>query len=276
MRPSLSIAILIAVGVVVAVAVSSPRDLNVPTEATPSNSPLAGGGSETEEDVSTPLTEINPSGSPEAPITLNDLIPVGPPSQWVIEGVPYIAETPDGVWTGPWKNACEEASIAMVEFFYSGKVTVTKDEAKTYMSNLFEIEDRLWGQNANSDAAQTTELINGYTAFRATVIDNPTIETIKEELRAGRPVIAPLNGFELGNRNILFLPTGSGYHMLVIVGYNDITDVFIVQDDGDEKTGEHHRYRYDTFMESLHDYNDEEKKTNGPARVLFTRPVSVP
>ena len=158
MRPSLSIAILIAVGVVVAVAVSSPRDLNVPTEATPSNSPLAGGGSETEEDVSTPLTEINPSGSPEAPITLNDLIPVGPPSQWVIEGVPYIAETPDGVWTGPWKNACEEASIAMVEFFYSGKVTVTKDEAKTYMSNLFEIEDRLWGQNANSDAAQTTGL----------------------------------------------------------------------------------------------------------------------
>ncbi len=264
MRPSLPIVILIAVGVVIVAVTSSPRGIDGPSEMTPSNSPSAGGGSQ---------ADTTPSPSPEVPITFNDLIPTGPPSEWVIEGVPYIAETPDGVWTGPWKNACEEASIAMVEFFYNGKASVTKDEAKTYMSNLFEIEDRLWGQNANSTALQTALLINDYTEFEATVVDNPTIEAIQEELRAGRPVITPLNGFELGNRNIPFLPTGSGYHMLVIIGYDDVTDVFIVQDDGDEETGEEHRYRYDTFMESLHDYNEAQKKTNGPARVLFTRPV---
>ena len=36
--------------------------------------------------------------------------------------VPYINESPDDIWTGPWKNACEEASVAMIEKFYDHNV----------------------------------------------------------------------------------------------------------------------------------------------------------
>ncbi|MFA5987658.1 MAG: hypothetical protein WC797_03350, partial [Candidatus Paceibacterota bacterium] len=32
--------------------------------------------------------------------------------------VPYINEAPDNDWTGPWKDACEEASITMIEKYY--------------------------------------------------------------------------------------------------------------------------------------------------------------
>lgn len=35
--------------------------------------------------------------------------------------VPYVNEAPQGIFTGPWKNACEEASIAMAEGYYLGK-----------------------------------------------------------------------------------------------------------------------------------------------------------
>ena len=200
--------------------------------------------------------------------------PSGPPSQFTIEGVPYIHETPDGTWTGPWKNACEEASITMVEFFYKGQSLVGKEEAKTRMMEFFDIQDRLWGQNANSNAEITALLINDHTSFGATVVENPTLDAIKAELLAGRPVISLHNGFELDNRNIPFLPSGSGYHMMVMIGYNDILDTFIVQDDGDAQTGQEHRYRYELFMDSIHDYNALNKKTDGPARVLFTTPKS--
>lgn len=194
------------------------------------------------------------------------------PVKYTIEEVPYIPETPDGVWEGPWKNGCEEASIAMVEFYYTDNTDASVDEIKTFMMRLFDIEDELWGQNANSDAHQTAELINGYTSFSAEIVDNPTIEDIKAELLANRPVISLNNGFILDNPRIPFLATGSGYHMMVIVGYDDVTDRFVVHDDGDLEKGEFLKYGYDHFMSTLHDYNDVNKKTDGPPRVLFTSP----
>ena len=162
----------------------------------------------------------------------------------------------------------------MVEYYYTNRPNVSVEETKAFMQSLFDIEDSLWGQNANSDAAQTTELINGYTSFTAEIVENPTIEDIKAELLADRPVISLNNGFILDNPRIPFLATGSGYHMMVIVGYDDVTDRFIVHDDGDLETGAFHRYGYDHFMNTLHDYNDENKKTDGPPRVLFTQPSS--
>lgn len=200
------------------------------------------------------------------------LVPDGPPSRFVLEDVPYIPEAPGNVWEGPWKNGCEEASVAMVEFFYTGNFDVTIDEAKTFMQMLFDTQDELWGQNANSDVSETHQLINGYTSFTAEIVENPSIEDIKNELREGRPVIVPLNGFTLDNPHIPFLPTGSGYHMLTVVGYDDVIGHFIVHDDGDLVTGEFHRYEYNHFMNSIADYVHGTQKTNGPKQVLFTQP----
>lgn len=186
--------------------------------------------------------------------------------------VPYVSEVPDGRWIGSWKNACEEASITMVQAYYSGQKKVGVASAKAFMQNLFSIERKLWGSDANSDVARTVKLIADNTDFNGRQVEAPSVAEIKAELDAGRPVIAPINGFTLANKNIPFLASGSGYHMFVIVGYDDAAAEFIVNDTGDTVDGPAHRYGYDRLMAAMHDYVNATQKTNGPVRAIFTFP----
>ncbi len=190
--------------------------------------------------------------------------------------VPYIGEAPEHEWVGPWKNACEEASIAMVDKYYEGgresgtADTVDTKEAMRFMQTLFDEQDTRYGSNANSDATQSALLIEDFTSYHAHIKDNPTIEEIQGELRAGRPVIALHRGFDLKNENIPFLETGSSYHMTVVIGFDEVKKVFLTNDPGDEIDGAGHTYSYETFMGSLHDYRHSTELADGPARVIFT------
>ena len=184
--------------------------------------------------------------------------------------VPYVNEAPSGDWSGPWKNACEEASIAMVQFYYQGKASATVREAEAFMTMLFEKQDAKYGSNLNSDGAQMKYLIDNFTNFTAEIIRNPTIDQIKEQIDDEHPVISLHYGFDLKNPNIPFLRTGTSYHAMVIIGYDDVAKEFIVNDDGDTKAGAGHRYGYDLFMNTLHEYSYETKKADGPPTVLFT------
>lgn len=201
-----------------------------------------------------------------------DASPAEPPMQKVLD-VPYINEAPDGNWTGPWKNACEEAAIVMVERFYKGQTQVAIADARAALLHLFAFQNKRWGSNANSDAARTADIANSLGLFAARVITDPALEDIKKEIVAGRPVITMHKGFDLGNKNIPFLATGSSYHTLVIIGYDDATGEFITNDDGDEKAGRSRRYAYDVVMSSMHDYNYKTNTTDAPPRALFTSPL---
>jgi len=184
--------------------------------------------------------------------------------------VPYVNEAPSGFFGGPWKNACEEASIAMAQAYYTGKKTISINEAETFMKMLFDQQDTAYGSNANSDAARTAEIINKYTSFGAVVKNYPTLDEIKKEIKEGRPVITPNYGFGLQNPDIPFLGTGSSYHMEVIIGYNDETREFITNDSGDVKNGAGHRYGYELFMNTVRDYDYATNIVNGPMRAIFT------
>lgn len=186
--------------------------------------------------------------------------------------VPYVSEVPDGRWVGSWKNACEEASITQLQSYYSGQRTISIANAKAFMQGLFNIEHKLWGSDANTDAARTVELITDHSDFNGRIVLSPAADMIKAELDAGRPVIVPLNGFTLGNKNIPFLASGSGYHMFVIIGYDKSTGEFITNDTGDTVNGPGHRYKYARLMNAIHDYDSVDKKTDGSSRVIFTYP----
>lgn len=190
---------------------------------------------------------------------------------FVLLPAPYINEAPDKNWTGPWKNACEEASIAIVEKYYQGKKEVSVKEAKEYMQILFKIQDELYGSNADADMARLIEIINKAASFKGKIKENPTIDDIKEQIRNKNLVITPHYGYDLKNPNIPFALRGSYYHMMVVVGYDDAKKEFIVHDTGDIKTGANHRYNYELFMNSIHDFDFKTKKATGPARVIFTR-----
>jgi hypothetical protein len=218
---------------------------------------------------------VQPRGEQPARLTVAvvEVVPVEQPlPPQVVLNVPYIAEAPDGQWVGNWKNACEEAVVAMVEAFHQNKKTVTAAESKQLMQELFDYQNKRWGSNANSDAARTAAIVEALGLFKVSVQENPTIEAIKKEIAAGRPIISLHRGFDLGNKNIPFVPIGSSYHTLVLVGFDDATGEFITHDPGDLTGGEFRHYAYTTLMASLHDYSFTTNQADGPARVLFTAP----
>ena len=190
--------------------------------------------------------------------------------------VPFYWEIPDGVWVPPWSGACEEASIAAVESFYlkRPKKIIKKADAKAVMSPLFKIEDRIFGYNSDTSGAEIVRLINDYTSFDATLKDSPTLEEIKNELAAGRPVISLHYGYDLNNPRHRFRRGGSSYHVMAITGYDDTKDEFLVND-SELPYGIDFRYKYGIILSTLHDFNHQTKKADGPARVVFTAPKMI-
>lgn len=191
------------------------------------------------------------------------------PTGTVKLAVPFVVEIPDGVWAPPWNNACEEASIVMVEQYYLGKTKISKVESKKLMWPLFLFQDKLYGSNRDADAARTQKIINGATTFRAVIKDDPTLADIKAELDALRPVITLHYGWDLKNPALRFRRAGSSFHMLVVIGYDDAKKQFITNDPGNEN-GLDFRYDYDIFLASLHDFNNKTRKADGRPRALFT------
>lgn len=197
--------------------------------------------------------------------------PSGQNSTFVVLNVPFTSETPQGSWQRPWNNACEEASITMVEAWYQETKELSPIDARNRMQQLFAWEDRHFGGNANTDAQQTQELIHATTLFTARIVRNPTLENIKNELRAGRPVISLHYGYTLHNPLHRWARNGSYYHMMVITGFDDETQEFIINDTALAE-GLDYRYSYVTILTSLHDYDGLHKKADGPPTVLFTAP----
>ena len=187
--------------------------------------------------------------------------------------VPFTPEAPDGLMIKPWNNACEEATLVMLDEYYSGNKssTIPKPLAKKSILKYIDIENKIFGYNGNTDAKEMVKLANEYSKyFEARAVTNPTLTQIKDELKAKRPVIALVYGFKLQNPRILFSRSGSYYHTFVIKGFDDKTKEFIVNDNGDLKKGLDLRYSYDTIMDALADYSHKTLKTTDTPTVLFT------
>lgn len=190
--------------------------------------------------------------------------------------VPFIWEIPDGVWTKPWNNACEEASIMMLDQFYLNRKeeNIGRVESKNLMRPLFAIEDKLYGSNADTNASRTLKLIDDYTNFTGELKPHPTIEEIVAELAQGHPVISFHYGYDLKNPHHRFRRGGSSYHVMVLTGFNATKNLFYANDT-ELKGGLDYPYTYDTIMASLHDFNHTSKKADGQPIVIFTRPKEI-
>lgn len=185
--------------------------------------------------------------------------------------VPFTPEDPDGKMIKPWNNSCEEASIVMADNFYQGKTTLAKSDAKKQILNYINTENKIFGYNANVNAAEIAQVVNEYSPyFSAAIKTDPALAEIKSELDAGHPVISLHYGRDLNNPHHIFLRTGSYYHTMIIVGYDDSAREFITNDNGDFSAGLDYRYKYDTIMGTLRDYSHKLKKTVYPATVIFT------
>lgn len=185
--------------------------------------------------------------------------------------VPFTPQAPDGDWGEPYKEACEEASLYMVDAFYQGtqKGLIPPDTADSEIKKLVSFEMELFGDYKDTTADQTATLAEafyGYGDFE--LMENPTIEQIKSHVAAGHPVIVPAAGRLLGNP--FFTAPGPIYHMLVVRGYT-ADGKFITNDPGTRR-GEGYVYDFDTLMNAMHDWNAGEEITEGKKVVLVVYP----
>lgn len=181
--------------------------------------------------------------------------------------VPFTSQAPTGNWDALHEDACEEASFFMAVEFYNGRAAGKVDPALVdpELYKMVDLQTSL-GMGYSISAAEAVRFIDEYYGLETVIVDNPTVEDIKELVAAGKPVIVPAAGRELGNPN--FTGEGPLYHMYVIRGYT--ADTFITNDPG-TRNGENYIYAIDVVMNSIGDWNNGDP-TNGAKRIFYIEP----
>ena len=195
---------------------------------------------------SLPPTPLNPpSGRGEKPRAREEI-----PAEFNL-AVPFTSQAPFEDWNLPYKEACEEASVAMVDAFYKNR-ELTKRLSDEEIKKLVDWQVKNLGHYEDTTAEETARILRekyGYGHVR--VVENPTIDDIKREVAQGRPVILPAAGRLLGNR--YFRQPGPLYHMLVVRGWTK--NGKIITNDPGTKRGEGYLYDPDVLMNAVHDWN---------------------
>lgn len=180
--------------------------------------------------------------------------------------LPFTTQAPYGYWAQPWQDACEEATIVMVDQYYANKKLNPK-AAKNQILNVLKIKNNAFGWSLDENAEKIKKIINYYFPWEARIVENPTIEQIKNEIDNNRPIIAPVHGKAL--QNPFFRSGGPDYHTVIIAGYDEKTNEFIVGEPG-TKHGLDYRYAYGTIMNAIHDHVPGFQTKYGKKTVLFT------
>lgn len=193
------------------------------------------------------------------------LLRTPPLQKTLVLSVPYASQVPFGNWVAPFDEACEETSAIMVQAYYNGKKTLVATDVRKKIQTIVAWENTAFGDNTDTSASQTQKFIQQTLSFDTTIHTNPTIDDIKKELRASHPVISFHNTHKLYRTSFL----RGTYHVVVIIGYDDITEEFIIHDPA--RTNQH-RFLYTSVMDSLRDFNVKNKLPDGTPTVLFTAP----
>lgn len=168
--------------------------------------------------------------------------------------VPFVSQAPFREWDDLHNEACEEASVLSVILFLndSNMDASQKDEEIKKMINW---QEGNFGGHYDLPLEKVKELVEIYYHKSAKIIDDVTIDSIKQELANNNPIIIPAAGRVLGNP--YFKTPGPVYHMLVIRGYDDNPlaggGEFITNDVGTNTKGENFRYKYDKLLDAIHD-----------------------
>ena len=192
----------------------------------------------------------------------------GLPNKHLISTV-FVEQSPEKNWDQPWQDACEEASLLTVDFYYTNKTTTSEFTKESILNMISFEETRNYTHDMN--ISQMATVGEDYLGYKSEIIDNPTIDQIKKYISQNIPVIVTANGKTLYAENKHFKSGGPYYHSAVILGYDDDKQQFIVHDVGTQ-FGAYFHYSYSLLIESIHDFPDSGKKediNSGQKRVLI-------
>ncbi len=181
--------------------------------------------------------------------------------------VPFTSQAPDGNWNEPWQNACEETAIAMVDAFYAGEVGLPPREAAHDILRIFNVKNDRLGSSADESVETMARLVAELGLdWQAHVVLDPTVEALEAEVDAKRPVIIPV--FAPTLRNKVYEVGELDYHVVVLIGYDETRNEFIVHDPG-TASGQGLRFSYEVLMDAMHDLHPENYRI-GRKAVVFT------
>jgi hypothetical protein len=185
------------------------------------------------------------------------IVPV--PTKILESGIPdkhliktaFIPQAPEKNWDQPWQDACEEASLLTLKYFYKGSVPSTAQLLSDYQQIFsYESDNGLTHDiNINSMSQVATNILH----LNPQIIENPKLDDIKKFLAKDIPIIITANGKTLYQENKNFKSGGPWYHSLVILGYDDNIGKFIVHDVGTQH-GAYFKYTYELLLKSIHDF----------------------
>ena len=178
-----------------------------------------------------------------------ETVPEKPLPDRVVLNVPFYSQAPFAVWDSLHKETCEEASLHMVRDYYLKESQNLEQQDKSLIDYVnWQTKQGYKFDITLKELADTAADYYGFSGYK--IINNPTIEEIKREIAAGRPVIAPAAGRLLDNP--YFTAPGPIYHMLVIKGYDKTG--FITNDPGTRRGKDFH-YSYQNLYNAIHDWN---------------------
>ena len=191
------------------------------------------------------------------------------PKEWRL-AVAFLPQAPHKNWDMPYQEACEEASMLMVQaYFASAPKTFTPDTGDAAILAFVEWQAKQFGAEVvDLTAAQVVEAIEGYMPeLEAEVKPVRNAKDIQRELVAGNPVILPANGKTLANPR--FRNGGPRYHMLVIKGY--LADGRWITNDPGTQFGENFLYPQDNLVDSARDWNGGDVPNGEPVMIVVKK-----
>lgn len=163
--------------------------------------------------------------------------------------VPFSTQAPHANWAMPYQEACEEASALLVHRFYTGE-NLTPDIADQELLKIIEWEKQTFGYYEHTTAEETARILREYFGHaKVEVRYDFTIDDLKREVAAGRPIVVPFAGRELGNPN--YRQPGPVYHMLVVKGFTK--DGRIITNDVGTRRGHNYVYDPQILFNAIHD-----------------------
>jgi hypothetical protein len=171
------------------------------------------------------------------------------PESFKIENVSFASQAPLGNWDHLHEEACEEASLIMVDYYLNNK-TLNSQVMEDQIQKMVTYEEKYFGKS-DMDLTITQEktLAQNYYNISPEIKPITSINDIKKEIAQNHIVIVPAAGRMLDNPN--YTAPGPIYHMLVITGY---TPSRIITNDAGTRKGLNFTYSYNNLWNSIHDW----------------------
>ncbi len=218
--------------------------------------------------VTQPTTQPTPSAQP-TPVSEPTPSPEPKPvAKGINLAVPFTSQAPKADWSMPYQEACEEASLLMVNAYMTNAGAFTPDIADAQILALVEWEKNRFGYYEDTTAEEVATIARerfGYAKSRAVKI--ASIDDVKAQLEKGTPVLVPAAGRLLHNPN--FSGAGPLYHMLVVKGYTK--DGKIITNDPGTRRGADYLYQPDVLWNALHDWNGGDVENGAKMMVVVAK-----